>query len=132
MSQIDIDHVTSNENNNVSTLSSDPQPITWTNSSFTPIHKTDKLRIISDSTLDSDTQNLSSSNYNNNTEDDNIDWEYVTKQLETVRLEIKEEINKKLCFLFNRNYKHHQQIFLNHNRMKVIIQNYRRKIDFVQ
>jgi hypothetical protein len=135
MIQADIDHITPNENNNFSLLSSEPQPISWTHSSFTPIQIIDKSHIINDSTFDSDTHNSSTSIYNNNTEDENIDWEFVTKQLETVRLKINEQINKKISFLFNRNYKL-QQIFFYHNRMKVIMQDYhlkyQRNIDFVQ
>ncbi len=126
MIQTDVDHRSSNDKTNISSLSS--ESITWSFSSFTPI---DRSCTINDSTFDSDSDNvLSSLNYNNNTEDDNIDWESVRKQLETVRVETKEE-NTKIYFLFNRNYEH-QQILFNHNRMKVIIQNYQRKIDFVQ
>ena len=98
MIQTDIDHKISNEKNSFSSPSSELQP----NSSFTPINKS---RGFDDSSSDSDTHTLSSSNYNNNTEDDNIDWEFVTKQLETVRLDIKEQQRQNLVFLFNRNCK---------------------------
>jgi hypothetical protein len=95
--------ITSSENKNFSSLSSQPQPITWTNTSFTPFHSIDRQRItvpnnIHDSTSDSDTRTLSPT-HDNNTEDDNIDWEFVTKQLETVRLEIKKRGNYFLFFL---------------------------------
>jgi hypothetical protein len=81
MIQTDIDHISSNENTNISYLSSEPQPITWTFTSITSSDTNDRSCTVNDSTFDSDTQNLLSSN--------NIDWEYVTKQLETVRVEIR-------------------------------------------
>jgi len=88
MIQTDIDHLNSNEKNYFSSFSSKPQPITWTNTSFIPIHTIDKAHIINDSNI----QNLSSLNNNNNhLEDDNIDWDFVSKQFEIVRLEIKEK-----------------------------------------
>jgi hypothetical protein len=89
MIQTDVDHISPNDKTNISSLSS--ESITWSFSSFTPID--DRSCTINDS----DSDNVSSSNYNNNTEDDNIDWEFVRKQLETVRVETEEE-NKKFIF----------------------------------
>ncbi|CAF0886255.1 unnamed protein product [Rotaria sordida] len=77
MIQTHTDRITSKDRNNFSSLASEPQ-------SFTRIHTINKSHTIHDLSFDSDTHSLSSSSYNNNdTEDDNIDWELVTKQLET-------------------------------------------------
>jgi hypothetical protein len=90
--------ITSSENKNFSSLSSQPQPITWTNTSFTPFQRITVPDNIHDLTSDSDTRTLSPT-HDNNTDDDNIDWEFVTKQLETVRFEIKKRGNYFLFFL---------------------------------
>ncbi|CAF1000299.1 unnamed protein product [Rotaria sordida] len=77
MIQTHTDRITSKDRNNFSSLASEPQ-------SFTRIHTINKSHTIHDLSFDSDTHSLSSSSYNNNdTEDDNIDWELITKQLET-------------------------------------------------
>lgn len=75
MIQNDLNRLRSKEKCNIS-VSSELQPILWTSNSFTSSH---------DSTFDSDSHNLSLTGCTNHTEDDNIDWEFVTKQLETVR-----------------------------------------------
>ncbi len=72
MIRTNTNNITSNKKNHFSSVSSEPP---WTSSSFTTMD---------DSTLNSDIQNLSTWNYNS-TEDDNIDWDYVSKQLEIVR-----------------------------------------------
>ncbi|CAF5005147.1 unnamed protein product [Rotaria sp. Silwood1] len=76
MIQTHVDRMASKEENNFSSLAFEPQ-------SFKRIHTINKSNTIHNLTLDSNTHSQSSSyNSNNDTEDDNIDWELVTKQLE--------------------------------------------------
>ncbi|CAF3950221.1 unnamed protein product [Rotaria magnacalcarata] len=72
--------MTTKAKNNFTLLSCVPQPLICVNKSLTSMHAVNKPHALYDLTHDSNSRSLSSSSHT--TEDDNIDWELVTQQLE--------------------------------------------------
>ncbi|CAF1092410.1 unnamed protein product [Rotaria magnacalcarata] len=72
--------MTTKAKNNFTPLSCVPQPLICVNKSLTSMHAVNKPHALYDLTHDSNSRSLSSSSHT--TEDDNIDWELVTQQLE--------------------------------------------------